>query len=367
MRLPTMRRATAVLAALLAAVVPARAEVVFGLPLPRTGPMSALGEQILRGATAAMRDVNAQGGIDGEILSLAVEDDACDPVQASAVARRFVADNVRLVVGHTCSAAAIAASEVYAEAGAVMVSPAATAARLTDRGLPGIFRVCGRDDDQGRLSAAVLAERFRDRRIAILHDNTASARALAEATKSNLNKIGVNEALYAAITPGEGDYGPTIARLKSAGIDVVDYAGRAPEMGLLVRQGAEQGYKPQWLGAAGLAGEAFPAIAGPAADGVLMTANTDLRRRPEAAAVVKGFQAEGVDPDGLTLYGYAAVQALTKAAQHAHTLDPRTLATTLKRERFDLLMGNVGFDQKGDVTAPGYVLYVWRNGRYEPA
>lgn len=364
-----LTRAAAVLAALLAAgpgLAPARAEVVFSLPLPRTGPSAAIGEQVLRGATAAVRDVNAQGGIEGETLALAVEDDGCDAARAVALAKRTVEAGLRLVVGHVCASAAIAASEVYAGAGAVMISPAATVARLTDRGLPGIFRVCGRDDDQGRLAATVLAERFRDRRIAILHDNTLSARALAEATKSDLNKIGVNETLFAAITPGETDYGPVVGRLRAAGIEVAYYAGRSPEMGLLVRQGADQGYRPQWFGTGGIANTDFPALAGSAADGTLMTANTDLRRRPEAGAVVKAFQAEGTDPDGFTLYGYAAVQALAKAAALAHALDPKAVAATLKRERFDLVLGNVGFDQKGDVTAAGYLLYVWRNGHYEP-
>ena len=120
------------------------------------------------------------------------------------------------------SNASLAASDIYAQNGMVMITAASVAAKLTDRGLPTIFRVCGRDDDQARLSAAVLAERFRDRRIAILHDNTLSARALAEATKSDLAKIGLNETLFAAITPGEADYAAVIGRLKAAGIEVED-------------------------------------------------------------------------------------------------------------------------------------------------
>ncbi len=69
-----------------------------------------------------------------------------------------------------------------------MITAASVAAKLTDRGLPTIFRVCGRDDDQARLSAAVLAERFRDRKIALLQDQSAPSRMLAAATKDNLNR-----------------------------------------------------------------------------------------------------------------------------------------------------------------------------------
>lgn len=345
----------------------ARADVVIGVALPKTGAIASIGDQVLRGVTAAARDVNERGGIGGQKLVLDVQDDACDPKQAVSVANRFVQGATRLIVGHVCSGASIVASDIYAENGAVMISPASNAARLTDRALPGVFRVCGRDDDQGKLSATIIAERFKDRRIAILHDNTPFSRGLAEATKTNLNKIGIVEALFNSITPGERDYTAVITRLKASGIDLVYYGGYQQEMGLLVRQAAEQAYKAQWFGTSGIATREFAAIAGPAAEGVLMTFNPDPRRKPEAAAVVGAFKAQGVDPEGFTLYGYAAVQALAQAAIKAKGTDPRLVERTLKSERFDLLLGNVGFDQKGDITAPGYVLYVWKGGTFDYA
>jgi branched-chain amino acid transport system substrate-binding protein len=354
------------LAILLAALAcsPARADVVFGLPLPRTGAATEIGEQVLRGAAAAVRAINAGGGIRGEPIALDVQDDACDPKQAVAVAENYVRRGVRLVVGHVCSGASIVASDVYAEAGAVMISPSSTAARLTDRNLSAVFRVCWRDDDQGRLSAAIIAERFRDRKVAILHDGTPVARGLADATKANLNKIGTVEALLLQVAPNERDYAPVIARLKAAQIEVAYYGGEAAAMGLLVRQSDEQGFKPQWFGTSSIATPDYAKAAGGAADGTLMTLPPDPRRRPEAAEAVAAFKAEGSDARGFTLYGYAAVQAMAKAAAIAGSAEPRAVERALRSERFDLVIGKVGFDQKGDVTAPGYVLYVWKNGSY---
>ena len=95
-----------------------------------------------------------------------------------------------------------------------------------------------------------------------------------------------------------------------------------------------------------------------------MTFNPDPRRREEAAAVVGAFRAQGIDPEGFTLYGYAAVQALAQAADKANAKDPKAVEKALKSERFDLILGSVGFDGKGDITAPGYVLYVWKNGSF---
>jgi len=346
---------------------PASADVVVGVAVPRSGPYVAVGEQVLRGVEAAARDANAMGGLDGQPVTLDVQDDACDSNTATAVANHFVRADVRLVVGHVCSNASIAASEIYAQNGIVMISAASVSARLTDRGLPNVFRVCGRDDDQARLSAAVLAERFRDRKIALIQDPTPASRTLAAATKDNLNRIGINEALSLSFAPSDADDAALVDRLKGAGIEVVYYGGDATEMGRLVRVAADRGYRPQWFGTSAIATPDFAKIAGSASNGVLMTFYLDPSRQPAAANVVKAFKAEGVDPTGSTIYGYAALQALVAAGNFAHSADSKPIAQALHTERFDLVLGTVGFDSKGDVTAQGYVLYVWKDGSFTPA
>src|SRR3954471_10732660 len=116
-----------------------------------------------------------------------------------------------------------------------------------------------------------------------------------------------------------------------------------------------------------MASKEFAAVGGPATDGVLMTFNPDPRKRAEAASVVGAFKAQGIDPEGFTLYGYAAVQALSQAVTKTKSADPKVVDKALKTEQFDTVLGHVGFDPKGDITAPGYVLYVWKNGNFEYA
>ncbi len=346
---------------------PAAADITVGVAVPRTGPYVAVGEQVLRGVQAAARDANAKGGLDGQTIVLDVQDDSCDSNQAVAVANHYVQAQVRLVVGHVCSNASLAASEVYAANGIVMITAASVAAKLTDRSFPTIFRVCGRDDDQGKLSAAILAERYRDRKIAILNDLSPASRQLAAATKDNLNRIGVNETLFTAFQATDADDAALADRLKSAGIDVVYYGGDATEMGRLVRISAERGFRPQWFGTSAIATPDFAKIAGGASNGVLMTFYLDPSRKPEAQAVVSAFKAQSIEADGSMIYGYAALQVLVAAGNFARSTDPAAIARTLHSERFDTVLGTVGFDAKGDITAQGYVLYVWRDGNFTPA
>jgi branched-chain amino acid transport system substrate-binding protein len=343
----------------------ARADIVIGVALPRTGPIAAIGEQIFHGTSLAAKDINDKGGVLGQKIVLRYEDDACDPKQAVSVANRFIQGKVDLVVGHVCSGASIVASDIYAENGSVMMSPASNSAKLTDRGLKGIFRVCGRDDDQGKLSAKIIAEHWGKGRIAILHDNTPFSKGLADATRDNLHKLGVTEALYESITPGERDYTAVITRLKAMKIDLVYYGGYQQEMGMLLRQAKDQAFTGQFFGSSGIATSELWAIAGPAANGLLFTFNPDPRKRPEAADAVKALKAEGFQAEGFTLYGYAAVQALAQAVAKGGSADPKTVEKTLKSASFDLVMGQVRFDQKGDVSAPGYVLYQWKDGKMD--
>jgi branched-chain amino acid transport system substrate-binding protein len=162
---------------LLAAVVltvtgvgPAHAEVRIGLAAALTGPMAWAGAESEQGAELGVADLNARGGVLGELIELITADDYCEPGQAVAAANKLVAAAVVAVFGHQCSGAAIPASNVYAQAGVLMISTDATNPKLTERGLTNVFRMIGRDDLQGRIAGDLLAERWGDTPIAILHD-----------------------------------------------------------------------------------------------------------------------------------------------------------------------------------------------------
>ena len=142
-----------VLAAVLASFgTAAWSQIVIATAGPMTGQYASFGEQMRRGAEMAVADLNAKGGVMGKKLVLKIGDDACDPKQAVAVANQFVSDKVVLVAGHFCSGSSIPASKVYTEEGILQMSPASTNPKLTDEGGPNVFRVGGRDDQQGSVA-----------------------------------------------------------------------------------------------------------------------------------------------------------------------------------------------------------------------
>ena len=333
---------------------------------PQTGQYASLGTQMTTGGETAIADINASGGVLGKKLKLEIGDDACDPKQAVAVANQLTGDNVALVAGHFCSGSSIPASNVYAESNLVMISPASTNPALTDkRAGPNIYRVCGRDDKQGAVAGAYLAEHFGDKNIAIIDDKTAYGRGLADEVKKALNAKGVQEVFRESITAGEKDYSALVSKLKRAGVNALFIGGYHTEAGLILRQMRDQDMDTVLMGGDALVTQEYWSITGSAGEGTLMTFSPDPRQNPAAADVVKRLKAKGVEPEGYVLYTYAAVQAWKEAAEKAGSIDAPAVVKALNENTIHSVIGDFKFDEKGDPILPPYAVYRWSNGSYE--
>ena len=352
-------------AALIGATAAARADILIATAGPMTGQYASFGEQMRRGAERAVKDLNAAGGVLGQKVVLTIGDDACDPKQAVAVANDLAAKGVVFVAGHFCSGSSIPASNVYAEEGVLQISPASTNPLLTERGLKNVFRVCGRDDQQGQVAGSFLAQHFGGKNIAIIDDKTAYGKGLADETRKTLNKLGVKEKLDEAYTAGEKDYSALVSKLKQNAIDVLYVGGYHTEAGLIVRQMRQQGMKTVLVSGDALVTDEFWSITGPAGEGTLMTFSPDPAKIPGNAKLVAEFKAKGFKPEGYTLYTYGAIQAWAQAVTKAGTTKTPAVIAALHKNKFDTVLGKIGFDEKGDVSAPGYVFYQWHNGSYD--
>ncbi len=348
------------------AAMPGRAQQIHvAVAGPITGEYAAFGAQMKEGAEQAVADLNKAGGVLGKQLVLDVGDDACDPKQAVSVANQFASKGVKLVAGHFCSGSSIPASKVYSEEGILQISPASTNPKYTDEGSWNTFRVCGRDDEQGKVAGDYLAKHFKGEKIAILNDNSAYGKGLADETAKALHAAGGKEVLATAYTPGEKDYSSLVSRLKEAGVSVIYIGGYHTEAGLIIRQAKEQGMKATLVGGDALVTNEFWQIAGDAGVGTLMTFPPDPRLMKAAAEVVKEFKAKNIDPEGYVLYTYAAVQVWADAVKKAGTTDPKKVAAELKAAgNWPTVLGPVSFDKKGDTTGGGYVFYIWKSGSY---
>jgi branched-chain amino acid transport system substrate-binding protein len=336
----------------------AQAEIKVGIAGPLSGSALPTGEQQEMGALKAFDHLNDEGGLLGEEIVVTSVDDACEPEQAKAAARQLVSEGVIFVVGHVCSSASLAVSKIYEKAGIIMISPASTNPKVTDEGGPNVFRVIGRDDQQGMIAGDYLADNYAKSKIAILHDGQAYGLGLAEFTKQQLNKRGVTEAIFDSYTAEQAEYKSTVDKLVDAKIDVLYVGGYQGDIGIIIRQAKKNIPNLKLVSGDALVSEDFPVIAGEAAEGTYFTFGPDMRLKPEAATVTAAFRdEEGYEPAGYTLYSYGVVQAWAQAVQQADSVEPSAVIGALKAGSFDTVLGKIGFDEKGDVK--GLSAFVW--------
>jgi branched-chain amino acid transport system substrate-binding protein len=341
----------------------AEADVSIGVAGPITGANASFGAQLTQGVAQAAEDFNRSGGILGQRVVIQQGDDVSDPKQGVSVANKFVGDGVRFVVGHFNSGVTIPASEVYADNGVLMITPSATNPKVTERKLWDVFRTCGRDDQQGRLWADLALGKLKDAKIAIVHDKTTYGQGLADAAKGFMNAGGKKEVLYEGVNAGEKDYSAIVSKIKASGAEYLMWGGLHTEGGLIVRQMRDQGIKTVMISGDGITDTEFASVGGPGVEGTLMSFGPEPRNNPNAKGIVAEFAAKGFDPQGYTLYSYAAMQIIKQAAEKANSLDPKKLAEVMHSGvSFKTVIGDIAYDKKGDRTTVDYVWYVWQKG-----
>jgi branched-chain amino acid transport system substrate-binding protein len=345
------------------ATTPAAAEVRIGLGAPISGPDAVFGAELRNGVEQAVMDINAKGGILGQHLVLSIGDDGSDPKKGTAVANDFLGRGVGFVVGHFNSTVTLPTSQIYSDHAVLNITPASTNPQITERGLDFVFRTCGRDDRQAGIAAKFLASQSGGKKIAVLYDNTTYGKGLADETRKELLDRGIKDVLYDGVDKGQKDYSGLVARIKAADADFVYWGGLGTEAGVIIRQMREQGVKAVLIGGDAMASEDLAGAGGDAVDGTLMTFPPDPRNRPEAAEALKRFKARGIDPEVYTLYAYAAVEVIERAAEAAGSLQPAAMAKLLHSGTpLKTVLGNISYDAKGDLTEPDYVIFVWRRG-----
>lgn len=361
--------ALAVAAALGASSI-VQADIKIGVAGPMTGANASFGEQYMKGAQAAADAINKTGGVNGEQIVLVAGDDACEPKQAVAIANRLAdQDKVAGVVGHFCSSSTVPASEVYADAGVLMITPGSTNPTVTERGLPAVFRMCGRDDQQGIVAGDYIVDVLKGKKVAVINDKDTYGKGLADATSAQLTKRGVKPILEEGLTRGEKDFSALVTKIRSVNADVVYFGGLHPEAGPLVRQMREQGLKDvTFMSDDGIVTDELVTTAGGPqyVDGVYMTFGADPRLLPDSKAVVDEFRKSGYEPEGYTLYAYASLQALAAGFNGAKSNKGEDAAKWLKANPVKTVMGEKSWDSKGDLKVSDYVVYQWdAAGKYK--
>jgi branched-chain amino acid transport system substrate-binding protein len=334
---------------------------------PMSGPNRKFGGQMRAGVEQAMMYYNARGGVLESVFRMRGVDDLCESSRAASIAKGLVAEKPAFVVGHFCSEASLAAAPIYTDANLLMISPASSDPALTERGAPNVFRTVPRQDAQGPVLAKYIAEHFGGQPIAALSDGTAYGRTIKDSTRRALQAADIRPAVDETLAGPGVDFTDLVGRLKDSNIGVIVYGGNYKDAARLLVEARRQGLGAVVAGGDSLVAGEFWQLAGSAGEGSFMAFLPDPRDTPRGRIAAGGLQAYGLDAAGYTLYAYAAAEVVAQAAERANSFATADLIKVMHGGTFDTAVGTLTFDDKGDVTNPNLVIYIWRDGETKRA
>ncbi|RJQ52802.1 MAG: branched-chain amino acid ABC transporter substrate-binding protein [Nitrospiraceae bacterium] len=331
---------------------------------PMTGDQAKMGMDFRNGVTLAVDEWNARGGVLGKKIELIIGDDQRDPKQAVSVANKFVTQGVKGVIGHFNSSCSIPASDVYNRAGIPMITPASTNPELTEKGYPGVFRVCGRDDQQGKVAADFVITQLKLKKIAVIHDKTTYGQGLAGEFKKFVGDK-AEIVYYSGIVQGDKDFKTVLISIREKKPELIFFGGIYPEGGLLVKQAREVGMTVPFMSGDGVIDPKFVEIAGAEpAEGTYLTFSPDPNSIPTAKAFIEQYTEKFGELGPYSIYAYDAANIMLKAIEAAGTTEGKTVMDRLHSMEFSGALGSIKFDGKGDVTVAPYVIWVTTGGKF---
>ncbi|MBZ0284186.1 MAG: branched-chain amino acid ABC transporter substrate-binding protein [Anaerolineae bacterium] len=339
---------------------------------PLSGPQSALGSSMSNAVALAVEQLSGPLTEMGYTVEYVPFDDQATPDVGVSNANNLVNDPAILaVVGHLNSGVAIPSSEVYDQFNLLMVSPANTNPRVTDRGLTTINRVCGRDDLQGPTGARFVASQGAAS-VYVLHDTTAYGQGVAEFFQVEAANLGLTVLGFEGTTEASNFEG-VIQPILALAPDAIYFGGIYSQTGIFINQARAAGYTGLFVGPDGFDSSEFAQLAGEAGVGTFYTSVAGPASiYPNAAQFVADYQAKfGEDPQPFAAQSYdataIALQAIQVAAELAGDVPSRAAVASVARGTHDYagLTGNITFDAYGDPEIGLY--YVIQVGSSDPA
>ncbi|BDQ34021.1 branched-chain amino acid ABC transporter substrate-binding protein [Pseudodesulfovibrio portus] len=339
-----------------------------GTMSPLTGPYAADGNDIRQGTEIAVEVFMEAGGIPGFTnIEVIPQDTACDPKQAVAAANKLINEKVTGVVGAYCSSSTIPASETLAEENIIMLTPASTNPKVTERGLPYMFRTCGRDDHQAPAAVKFMKEAEGVKTIFIVDDKTTYSQGLAEGVALAAKEVGIEVLEHDHVNQGDKDYSAVLTKIKSANPDLLYISLQNSATGaLMVIQAKRMGIDAILMGQDAVYHPKLIEIAKGDAEGMYCTFGAIDKNAPAYKEFLAKYKAKsGNEPGAYSAYSFDSATAYLMAVKAAGTTDPVKVREELMKLDFTGASKQINYQENGD-SGSNYTVYRITDGQFVP-
>ena len=341
--------------------------IKIGMVIPISGSSAPTGEYMQNGAQLAVNEINDAGGIlDGRMLELLVEDEACDAQQGVASANKLVSSEVVVSVGGYCSGATLPQLPIFGGANIPMIIPAANSQDLVRESLKNVFLITGTGLQQS--SAALdFITKSGYATVALVDDNTSYSTDISTETESQITDDGTAEVvLNTSVNAGESDYSAVVRDITGSGAEIVYWTGYYQEGGLIINQLRQAGFTGDIMVADGSADATIAEIAGDAAEGVFATMTPTPDTLEGAEEWIANYEAEfGAAPGPYSTQSYDAVRLAAAAIENAGSTDGDEIIAALEGiSGFTMFSGPLEFTEEHTLSNGGFVILKMEGGTF---
>ena len=322
-----------------------------GFNVPLTGFAAADGNSALKGAELAVEQVNAAGGINGDLLELVVYDDQASPKEAAPLAVKLATqDAVVAGISGSYSGSTRAAATIFQENQVPYISAYAVHPDITRAG-DYVFRTSFMGDVQGRAGAKLIGEMMENRRVAMITLNNDFGKSLAAGFREKAGEFGLEIISEYEYSIRDREFGPIVSKVKSENPDAIYASGYFFTAGPLVRQLRAAGITAPVIGQEGYDSQKFIEIAGDDAEGVIITTSLDRDSQdPLVRAFIDGFSEKaGYPADMVGASTHTAVLVLADALKRAASFDPAAVRDAISSTDLIASTGRIQFNKLGEV------------------
>lgn len=336
-----------------------------GVMVPTTGSEATYGQDMVNAVQIAIDEINAEGGLLGEQLSIITGDDACDPQQAVNAASMLASSGVVGVVGGYCSGATLPTLQIYGDANVPFVIAAANSTQLIPENPGNAFMINSTGADQATKAVDFLASQGVES-IVIIDQGDAYSQDLASLTAAQWQEAGHTVAATETANRGEQDYSAIVTSVRSANPDAVFWTAYFADGGLLIRQLRQAGYQGVIAVGDGSNSPQLFDIAGQAAEGVFAFSNPTANFLPEAASFIETYQANyGNAPGPYAPLAYDGMKLLAWAIEQAGSADPDAVVEALaSADGQEWLAGPISFTEENTLARSNFIVLEGEGGTW---
>jgi len=325
--------------------------IKIGFNVPLTGFAAADGKSALNGAELAVEQVNAKGGINGNMLELVVYDDQASPKEAVPIAQKLIEkDGVVLGISGSYSGSTRAAAGIFQEASIPYIAAYAIHPDITRAG-DHVFRTAFVGEVQGRAGAKLIGEMLGKKRVVIITLKNDFGKSLAAGFKEAAAKFGIEVVSEYEYSIKDRQFGPIVSKVKSDKPDAIYASGYFFTAGPLVSQLRSAGIEVPIIGQEGYDSQKFIEIAGAASDGILITTSLDRDSSvAETKDFISAFEAKaGHKVDMVAASAHTAVHVAAAALTKAGGMDSAKLRDAIAATNLLTSIGTISFNALGEV------------------